>query len=52
MIVHRIGESILDAEERFEGFGNLMPFKVQNISSSPASTILSSSAKMDGSTSC
>jgi CheY-like chemotaxis protein len=31
MIVHRIGESILDAEERFEGFGNLMPFKVQNI---------------------
>ena len=31
MIEHRTGESILDAEERFEGFGNLMPFKVQNI---------------------
>ena len=31
MSVRRIAESILDAEERFEGFENLMPFKVQNI---------------------
>jgi len=31
MIVHPIGEPILDAEERFEGFENLMPFRVQNI---------------------
>jgi CheY-like chemotaxis protein len=31
MSVHRIAASILDAEERFEGFENLMPFKVQNI---------------------
>src|SRR6202140_5953015 len=31
MIVHPIAEPILDAEERFEGFENLMPFKVQNI---------------------
>src|SRR5216684_3485922 len=31
MSVRRIAESILDAEERFEGFGNLMPFKVQDI---------------------
>ena len=27
----RIAEPVLDAEERFEGFENLMPFKVQNI---------------------
>ncbi len=31
MSVRRIAESILDAEERLEGFENLMPFKVQNI---------------------
>jgi CheY-like chemotaxis protein len=31
MIVHSIAEPILDAEERFEGFENLMPFRVQNI---------------------
>src|SRR5260370_4716865 len=31
MSVHRIAESILDAEERVEGFENLMPFKVHNI---------------------
>jgi CheY-like chemotaxis protein len=31
MAVRRIAEPILDAEERFEGFENLMPFKVQNI---------------------
>src|ERR1700757_4278032 len=31
MIVHPIAEPILDAEERFEGFENLMPFKVHNI---------------------
>ena len=31
MNVRRIAESTLDAEERFEGFENLMPFKVQNI---------------------
>ena len=31
MIVRPIAEPILDAEERFEGFENLMPFKVQNI---------------------
>src|SRR6202158_522345 len=31
MPVRRIAEPILDAEERFEGFENLMPFKVQNI---------------------
>src|ERR1700687_5626757 len=31
MSVHRIAESILDAEERFEGFENLMPFKAHNI---------------------
>jgi CheY-like chemotaxis protein len=31
MSVRRIAEPILDAEERFEGFENLMPFKVQNI---------------------
>ncbi|HEY6304558.1 MAG TPA: PEP/pyruvate-binding domain-containing protein [Terriglobales bacterium] len=31
MAIRRIAEPILDAEERFEGFGNLMPFKVQNI---------------------
>jgi CheY-like chemotaxis protein len=31
MSVLRIAEPVLDAEERFEGFGNLMPFKVQNI---------------------
>ncbi len=31
MSVRRIAESILDAEERFEGFENLMPFKVHNI---------------------
>src|ERR1039458_1105035 len=31
MSVRRIAESILDVEERFEGFENLMPFKVQNI---------------------
>ena len=31
MSVRRIAASILDAEERFEGFENLMPFKVQNI---------------------
>jgi CheY-like chemotaxis protein len=31
MIVPPIAEPILDAEERFEGFENLMPFKVQNI---------------------
>jgi|CZLA01.1.fsa_nt_gi CheY-like chemotaxis protein len=28
---HRIAESIVDAEDRFEGFETLMPFKVQNI---------------------
>jgi CheY-like chemotaxis protein len=31
MSVLRTAEPILDAEERFEGFENLMPFKVQNI---------------------
>lgn len=33
MSVRRLAEPviILDPEERFEGFGNLMPFKVQNI---------------------
>jgi CheY-like chemotaxis protein len=31
MSVRRIAEPTLDAEERFEGFGNLMPFKVQDI---------------------
>jgi len=31
MSLPRIAEPILDAEERFEGFENLMPFKVQNI---------------------
>jgi CheY-like chemotaxis protein len=31
MSVRRIAEPILDAEERLEGFENLMPFKVQNI---------------------
>src|SRR6266700_4214892 len=31
MSFHRIAEPILDAEERFEGFENLMPFKVHNI---------------------
>ncbi len=31
MIVPPIAEPILDAEERFEGFENLMPFRVQNI---------------------
>ena len=31
MSVRRSAESILDAEERFEGFENLMPFKVHNI---------------------
>src|SRR2546421_660070 len=31
MSVRRIAEPILDAEERFEGFENLMPFKVHNI---------------------
>ncbi len=31
MIIHPIAEPILDAEERFEGFDNLMPFRVQNI---------------------
>ena len=31
MSVRRTDDSILDAEERFEGFENLMPFKVQNI---------------------
>jgi CheY-like chemotaxis protein len=31
MSVRRIAEPILDAEERFEGFENLSPFKVQNI---------------------
>ena len=31
MIVRPIAEPILDAEERFEGFENLMPFSVQNI---------------------
>jgi CheY-like chemotaxis protein len=31
MAVPRIAEPILDAEERFEGFENLMPFRVQNI---------------------
>ena len=31
MAVRRIAEPILDAEERFEGFEKLMPFKVQNI---------------------
>jgi CheY-like chemotaxis protein len=31
MSVPRIAESILDAEERLEGFENLMPFKVHNI---------------------
>ena len=31
MIVRPINEPILDAEERFEGFENLMPFRVQNI---------------------
>jgi len=31
MIARPIAEPILDAEERFEGFENLMPFRVQNI---------------------
>src|SRR5437879_11237207 len=31
MSIRRIAEPILDAEERLEGFENLMPFKVQNI---------------------
>src|SRR6516164_3147303 len=31
MSFSRIAEPILDAEERFEGFENLMPFRVQNI---------------------
>jgi len=31
MSVRRIAEPIMDAEERFEGFENLMPFKVHNI---------------------
>src|SRR5579863_9912668 len=31
MSLSRISEPILDAEERFEGFDNLMPFKVHNI---------------------
>jgi CheY-like chemotaxis protein len=31
MSLPRITEPILDAEERFEGFENLMPFRVQNI---------------------
>jgi CheY-like chemotaxis protein len=31
MTLPRIAEPILDAEERFEGFENLMPFRVQNI---------------------
>jgi len=31
MSLPRIAEPILDAEERFEGFENLMPFKVHNI---------------------
>ena len=31
MSVDRIAESIVDAEDRFEGFETLMPFKVQNI---------------------
>ncbi len=31
MIVPPIAAPILDAEERFEGFENLMPFRVQNI---------------------
>src|SRR6202140_164815 len=31
MAVHRIAECVMDAEERFEGFENLMPFKVHNI---------------------
>jgi CheY-like chemotaxis protein len=31
MSLSRIAEPILDAEERFEGFENLMPFRVQNI---------------------
>src|SRR5689334_21779812 len=31
MTVQPIAEPILDAEERFEGFENLMPFRVQNI---------------------
>ena len=31
MSLPRIAEPILDVEERFEGFENLMPFRVQNI---------------------
>src|SRR5579864_5445066 len=31
MTTRTIAEPILDAEERFEGFENLIPFKVQNI---------------------
>ena len=31
MIVRPIAEPILDAEERFEGFENLMPFHVHDI---------------------
>src|SRR5947209_10379761 len=31
MSLRPIAEPILDAEERFEGFENLMPFKVHNI---------------------
>jgi len=31
MISRPITEPILDAEERFEGFENLMPFRIQNI---------------------
>src|ERR1700758_4092509 len=31
MSLPRIAESVLDVEERFEGFETLMPFRVQNI---------------------
>src|ERR1700736_3443169 len=31
MSLPQMAERVLDAEERFEGFENLMPFKVQNI---------------------
>ncbi len=31
MSAHRIAEPVIDPEERFEGFENLMPFRVHNI---------------------
>lgn len=48
MALPRITEPILDAEERFEGFENLMPFRVQNILLVQASMIRSFCAKTGG----